>query len=1076
MTASTSSLLEDANGAGVVCRRNNKDYGAMAASQFNFPSGRFTTQVTGGDGINACVPTARYRSIPRHYWKTDVEWCSRWVATVGDKWVGYGDAATGGSCQPFRDSIHVYPRFYQFGSASTTSNYTTPAFARVDLDIANRGTARYAHSWVDDLGVPQTVTRTFDQEMTNYANWFAYYRTRIQATKTVTSLSFKELDTQYRVGFHTLSNEPVTSFVNVLDFDAAQKTAWFRELFAIDITLGKETPNLDAIERVGEYYKNGGNPALSGSSNPIQLSCQKNWHMLFTDGITNQKILPPTAVGNLDADVPPLPEVVLGLTSGSPWPPLFHENATATDNSAADYVTHYWVTDFRTSGAEAPNNVPSSLRDPATWQHQNFAALSLGTEGQLPAGNQAVVEDQLRVGTLAWPQTLPNVTRPNSSGVDDLWHAAINGRGKFVNAQTADELKLGMGSVLQDVLNQAGARAGNAFPASTLSGTNNHVYRVSFQPGWYGNVAKIQIDPTTGADITEVWSANTQLTSQLVVVPGVRDTPWFTERKIVTMTDSGTAVPFLWTSLSAAQQNALAPARPVRGQRVLEFLRGNRQFEGSRVGQFRVRGGPLGDIVNSQAIFVGKPNAPYSEGNDPGYTAFKSTFSARAARIYVGANDGMLHAFDDVTGNETFAFVPKALYRNDVTGLRGLALQDGALPPFRHRYYVDATPRVVDVDSGGGIWKSLLVHGLGKGGRAYYAIDVTDPAAITSESAAASKVKWEFTDTDMGFSYGRALLVKTRAFGGKWVAIIPVGYNNPSGEGKIFVVDAATGALLKTMSTGTGTSANPSGLAHVSGYIRDFSNQLVEQIYGGDLLGNFWRFDVSATDHNRWSVDLMARLTDASGAAQPVTTPPQIEVDATNGVDRWVFVGTGRLLHEDDFTNTQTQTMYALRDGTALNPLPITGALTRSDLLEVTSIVGLATRPDKGWFDDLPAGGRIVTPPQAAISVVAYTAAFPQTDPCLTGQPARLFAREFSRGDSLLQDVAAGPLVESVSSTEGGVGLELVQLDVPAASIGLGDSIRAVLSLGSGRPPLFIRIQLPPNLTQHRMSWRLLGG
>ena len=657
-----------------------------------------------------------------------------------------------------------------------------------------------------------------------------------------------------------------------------------------------------------------------------------------------------------------------------------------------------------------------------------------------------------------------------------MWHAAINGRGKFVNAQTADELKLGMGSVLQDVLNQAGARAGNAFPASTLSGTNNHVYRVSFQPGWYGNVAKIQIDPTTGADITEVWSANTQLTSQLVVVPGVRDTPWFTERKIVTMTDSGTAVPFLWTSLSAAQQNALAPARPVRGQRVLEFLRGNRQFEGSRVGQFRVRGGPLGDIVNSQAIFVGKPNAPYSEGNDPGYTAFKSTFSARAARIYVGANDGMLHAFDDVTGNETFAFVPKALYRNDVTGLRGLALQDGALPPFRHRYYVDATPRVVDVDSGGGIWKSLLVHGLGKGGRAYYAIDVTDPAAITSESAAASKVKWEFTDTDMGFSYGRALLVKTRAFGGKWVAIIPVGYNNPSGEGKIFVVDAATGALLKTMSTGTGTSANPSGLAHVSGYIRDFSNQLVEQIYGGDLLGNFWRFDVSATDHNRWSVDLMARLTDASGAAQPVTTPPQIEVDATNGVDRWVFVGTGRLLHEDDFTNTQTQTMYALRDGTALNPLRITGALTRSDLLEVTSIVGLATRPDKGWFDDLPAGGRIVTPPQAAISVVAYTAAFPQTDPCLTGQPARLFAREFSRGDSLLQDVAAGPLVESVSSAEGGVGLELVQLDVPAASIGLGDSIRAVLSLGSGRPPLFIRIQLPPNLTQHRMSWRLLGG
>ena len=144
-----------------------------------------------------------------------------------------------------------------------------------------------------------------------------------------------------------------------------------------------------------------------------------------------------------------------------------------------------------------------------------------------------------------------------------------------------------------------------------------------------------------------------------------------------------------------------------------------------------------------------------------------------------------------------------------------------------------------------------------------------------------------------------------------------------------------------------------------------------------------------------------------------MTTPPQIEIDIANGIDRWVFVGTGRLLDDLDLTTAsianQVQTFYAIRDGSAAvpqTPWPATLA-PRTDMDAITvalGITGLNNKPAKGWFDDLPVGQRIVTPVQAALSLVAYVGTSPQTDPCLTGQPATVYAREYARGNSLLLD------------------------------------------------------------------------
>jgi type IV pilus assembly protein PilY1 len=1090
-TFSTTTMLADANGAGEVCRRNNQAYpDGTVASPFNYSSAhaKYKTAVN----VNASSPSGSFASsgsscptvpymasVPRHYWKTSVEWCTTKITTANDKWRGYGQA---GTCQDEHDAAHPYPRFYKWGVPKTDpaylDNYANPAFERVDLTVA---IPTYTHTYWKG-GAWQTITRSYAQEMTNYANWFAYYRTRIQAAKTVISQNFTFLDTDFMVGFHTLSNDPATSFVDPKLFDAAvggQKDKWYQQLFGIQIKMGKQTPNIDAVVRIGELFKNGGNPSLLGSTDPIKLSCQKNYHMLFTDGITNQPALPATLVGNVDNIVPPLPQplvVAPPIVAGSPWPNLYRENTAASmSNTLADYTTHYWVTDMRPA---MPNNVLIG-KDPAPWQHLNFAGLSLGTEGVLTATAPGAVEAQIAAGAVKWPTPSPNPWAPGASGVDDLWHAAVNARGRFVNAKTSQQLGRGIAAILSDITSPAGSNVGATFASPNLSPTNDYTFVTKFVQGWGGNIQKIRIDPTSGTPLAVIWDAETQLTAQTTpTVPA--PTPWYTERRIVTMNEAGAPVPFVRASLGATQASTLGPDAAYQDS-VVEYLRGRRDNEGDDDGQFRVRPSPLGDIVNSQPVLVGPPDWEYVDATDPGYSAFKLAKAGRPTRLYVGANDGMLHAFDDATGNEAWAFVPPDLYRkappagNDKNGLLGLTYQPGGLPLYSHRFYVDATPRVVDVDFGGSNWRTLLVAGLGKGGRSYYAVDATDPGAVTDEASAASKVLWRFTDADMGYTFGRPTIAKTRAHG--WVVVVSAGYNNPSGEGKLYFLRASDGALLKTMSTGTGSAANPSGLTHFTGYTQDYRNQVLEQIYAGDLFGNVWRFNVADANDANWVVEKFATLTDAGGVPQPITTPPRVDIDIANGIDRWVFVGTGRLLHEDDLSDTQMQRMYAMRDGTYKTPAPIGAPITPGDLDAVSGVAGLGSGviAPKGWYDDLAVGQRIVKAPVAAVGLIAYIATGLPTDPCEVGQPATIFVRQIGNGESRLED-GGGNFVESIYVPDGAAGLDVVAMHDPSCTAGscIPDIRLAVVSSVNSQLLTF-KAKLPGLLGQHRISWRQLG-
>jgi type IV pilus assembly protein PilY1 len=435
-------------------------------------------------------------------------------------------------------------------------------------------------------------------------------------------------------------------------------------------------------------------------------------------------------------------------------------------------------------------------------------------------------------------------------------------------------------------------------------------------------------------------------------------------------------------------------------------------------------------------------------------------------------------------GNEVFAFMPRALFKGagNPTGIQALTYQDGGVPIYKHHMYVDSSPRVADIFDGTA-WRTIVVGGLGKGGNSYYALDLTNPDA-TDETQAAAKVMWEWSDPEIRYSYGRPVIVKVRDTAyptGRWVVIVTGGYDNFSGKGKIFFLDAVTGTLLSTVTTSVGSPpglGQAAGLAQIHAFVKSQSNQIAEQIYGGDLLGNVWRVDVSGVDmYKSASAVLFATLDDGS-TAQPITTAPQIEIDINNGVDRYVFIGTGRLLDTSDFTTpspAQMQTMYAIRDGTidAISTvgLPLNArSFTKSvNADHISQIVGGAPN---GWHEDLLIPGeRIVVDPSAAVNIAAYVGTMVQDDPCIIALPANLYGRDYTTGESVLKS-GGGSVVASLFESEGIVGVEIVGKIDPLTNqqtVGIVTSKEI-----PGAKPVdvvnkFIGIG-------NRISWKLLGG
>jgi type IV pilus assembly protein PilY1 len=433
----------------------------------------------------------------------------------------------------------------------------------------------------------------------------------------------------------------------------------------------------------------------------------------------------------------------------------------------------------------------------------------------------------------------------------------------------------------------------------------------------------------------------------------------------------------------------------------------------------------LGDIVNSNPVFVGPPDAGYP---DPDYQTFRTTPANfnRPAVIYVAANDGMLHGFCAIAtgactqgGSELFAYVPSMNYDK----LPQLTRQG-----YVHQYYVDSTPTVTDAKVGGA-WKTVLVGGLGGGGSGYYALDVTDPANIT-EATASSTVLWEFKKSDdpldMGVSLSTAQVVRMK--NGQFAAVFGNGYNSSSGKAILYVA-FLDGGTDGTWSIGTDVvkitldNGPNNGLSSPVVSDVDFDGY-ADYIYAGDLNGNMWKVDVTNVNPNNWdsggSKTRLFTAKDSSGNLQPITSAPEVTKSPSGGYI--VLFGTGKYLETSDTVGPyKTQSFYSVLDfptGPAPRDNLLRGNLDQRTIA-TTSIGGVTYRTvagstganSRGWYVDLNISGeRVVYAPQLRAGKVIFVTLIPSSSPCDAGGTSWLIE---------LDPISGLPLVDPVFDTNG---------------------------------------------------------
>jgi type IV pilus assembly protein PilY1 len=424
--------------------------------------------------------------------------------------------------------------------------------------------------------------------------------------------------------------------------------------------------------------------------------------------------------------------------------------------------------------------------------------------------------------------------------------------------------------------------------------------------------------------------------------------------------------------------------------------------------------------------------------------------------LYVGANDGMLHAFDAKTGEELFAYIPSPLLlpEPDRTHAPLSRLMD---PNYIHRYFVDGKATLADVTLGGST-KTVLVGGMGAGGRTVFALDISDP-----QNFSASKVLWEFTHAELGYNVGQPAIA--RMSDGTWAAVFGNGYNSDSGKAALFVVNLATGALIQMIPTNNATG---NGLA--SPFVTDWPkmNLRAQRIYAGDLLGNLWAFDVSSTNTSHWTHANNRRVLfaaqDPDGNPQPITSRPH-GARLPSGEAMIVF-GTGSYFRTQDGNDTQVQSLYGIID----HPTPANDPVVRPNDLLQQEIVAQTTFQDQtvrvlsdytvnddpektgGWFIDLKTetGERVISGPRTlgyAEQRVRFTTLIPDEDPCGVGRGGFLMDIDLLTGgrtSSAVFDLDGDGFFDEQDMIEITVNGEKVPVPVSGLGFGSGEAIAVI--------------------------------
>jgi len=947
----------------------------------------------------------------------------------------------------------------------------------------------------------------------NFANWFSYYRTRMELTRSAMLDTFSQLGSSVRVAYQFLNKAPrvqggITKYSKFEDSSqgVGARSDFFNWLYGA--YANGYTPTRDAIDDVGKALSYGKD--VKGSTNPywevdagvnnagMELTCRQNFSVLVTDGYWNDAS--PSSVPITTADSETLPDGTKYDPSSKDASIFWNVESPNPEKTLSNIAFNYWASNLRPdfknpANANEPKlDVPTLItdftdkdgkvvawdgqgipppaiyfnpkNDPASWPHVVQYMVTLGVNGGLSYPGDY---DLLRSGKKMWPS--PNITNGglgDKTNIDDTWHAAINSRGAYLEANDPTSLVARLNSILTNIASRNSPQSTSALNTGVIADGALSFLTGYSSSDWSGTFRAATVGANGTLGNSGGWDAGLLLTQRT------------TARTILTSKEKtdgsfGGGTTFAWSNLDGKAQTLLAtlPASSGgsdTGEARLAWLAGTTTNDGTL---YRKRSTLLGAVINSQAVFVSYPNANYRDSwpagspeaeaiasdkstcatDDPptcsGYEYFVKNHADRRPAVYIGANDGMLHAFDasmttnsspppDVipsgtAGTELFAYVPRSAYANlgSVTSRdisKFMPTVDGT-PVVRDVFFAADSALPVSTSKG---WHTILVGGLRLGGRGIYALDVTDPTAMTSD-----KVLWEFnaespkpvgTDcvasfgscdpADLGFTFGQPNI--GRLANGKWVVLVPGGYfpdctkapfsatNCPTPGGSptsgspavafssLFVLDAQTGAMIAELKTPTSIK-DVSSFGLSSPVLGDYNDDQVDDVaFAGDLNGNLWRFDLTSTKPEEWKVTL-AYKPDVPGN-QPITTMPRLFPDpATN---RFIVVfGTGKYLGASDSANNIVQSIYGIRDLVSSDDPAVRSDLQKQTLYEAGSGNGInivrgltdnaLSASQKGWYIDLKLtsspGERVVVTPAALFDTnrAVITTLIPGAqDPC----------------------------------------------------------------------------------------------
>lgn len=892
--------------------------------------------------------------------------------------------------------IRYFPATYYLPAGTVDPSGNTPVLTRVGKTPADPAGPCPANCSLDKYEIKSGqfgTTAQYDAAKKNFANWFTYYRKRDLASRGAFGKSFGDV-TNVRVGTFKINSRPAT--LTMYDM-ATQRNTVLGNVYGYEGSGG--TPLRESLDYIGGQFKR------TGAGAPVLYACQKNFAVLLTDGFANSG---GGSGGNVDGSY------------GSPY-------ADSVGDTMGDVAMNYYVNNIRPD--LTPGLVPTDKYDSNKDPHMVTYGLGINLSGIVYGVDAAATADPF-ANPPTWPTSFPS---RHPSAVDDLWHATINGRGLMLNAGSPEDVATKMKAAMSDIQNRSGSAASVATNSSSLA-DYSRVYQAKFHTsGWAGQLVSLKINADGSINPNEDWDAGTKINGQ--------STSTTDSRVVLTKISTG-GTPFHYGNLDAWQKDYLDKdylnTIDNRGDERVRWLRGQSSAEGGGTDDLRIRSrSKLGDIVNSSPAYVGGPSGGYSDVDHPGYASFFAANKDRDHVVYVGANDGMLHGFKSKltftdplipegvatsdSGTEVLAYVPTQAYSK----LSALTHNDYET---NHKYFVDSSPMVGDVcvnncDASGATWRTMLIGGLGAGGKGFFALDVTSPANFT-EGNAGNIVKWEFTDADdvdMGMSFNMpSLNISNRTHkqlvkmeNGKWAVIVGNGYYSANGKAALYIMfleNGEDGSWSSTDYMKIVANAGPNnGLSTPTPFDTD-GNGKADVIFAGDLQGNLWKFDVSnpVASAANWKVAFsgvpLFVAKDASSVRQPIVTPP-----AVSRLWGWtaVMFGTGKYIETGDATSVTPQTFYMVTD---TGPTTISGRvklkpITVSTFTSSGNEYRQVTTPNysiwsfRGWYLDLPTSGeRVVGTPYIINGIVYYNTLIPSSAVCSTSTGGWLMAHNYSNG------------------------------------------------------------------------------